>query len=188
MCGGTARRATMTIDVGGLSPRVRGNLIATSSRCSCIGSIPACAGEPARRSGSSATTPVYPRVCGGTTNAVDTKLCLSGLSPRVRGNHCLRQGTVRAVGSIPACAGEPLQGGQATARLSVYPRVCGGTGPREEPSRKGWGLSPRVRGNRPHEATATGTGGSIPACAGEPIACGFPTVPARVYPRVCGGT
>ena len=31
-------------------------------------------------------------------------------------------------------------------------------------------------------------GGSIPACAGEPMACSMAWHSAMVYPRVCGGT
>ena len=51
---------------------------------------------------------VYPRVCGGTWDVDYNDGAVKGLSPRVRGNllPALREG--RAVGSIPACAGEPL--------------------------------------------------------------------------------
>ena len=70
----------------------------------------------------------------------------------------------------------------------VYPRVCGGTGLRDEDVRTFWGLSPRVRGNPPNVADVSlmpglsprvrgnlpaaacspAHVGSIPACAGEP--------------------
>ena len=50
------------------------------------------------------------------------------------------------------------------------------------------GLSPRVRGNHGAGAGATGTHGSIPACAGEPKPTSHPSSTLKVYPRVCGGT
>ena len=51
------------------------------------------------------------------------------------------------MGSIPACAGEPLLLRSGPLRCAVYPRVCGGT--HESTSHAGGaaGLSPRVRGN-----------------------------------------
>ena len=92
------------------------------------------------------------------------------------------------LGSIPACAGEPMTDVIRGCKGKVYPRVCGGT-MNEHLHRTGaWGLSPRVRGNLPGGPAEPLHEGSIPACAGEP--CRGParwSVP-RVYPRVCGGT
>ena len=55
---------------------------------------------------------------------------------------------------------------------TVYPRVCGGTGVVND-------SGDRYRAD-----------GSIPACAGEPVAlsCRQARTPWEVYPRVCGGT
>ena len=50
------------------------------------------------------------------------------------------------------------------------------------------GVSPRVRGNPIDVYWDDGTGGSIPACAGEPPLTPDPLDPFEVYPRVCGGT
>ena len=93
VCGGTdvLTSAEGMQWVIGLSPRVRGNRLRA-----CVppwnGSIPACAGEPARQPESTAMQAV-------------------GLSPRVRGN-LPSQGdkstnAARQTRSIPACAGEP---------------------------------------------------------------------------------
>ena len=72
--------------------------------------------------------------------------------------------------------------------IEVYPRVCGGTG-RVIPERKGeFGLSPRVRGNRQRQTSVIAEAGSIPACAGEPLARFRFVLSYQVYPRVCGGT
>ena len=51
-----------------------------------IGSIPACAGEPAGGGSGEARERVYPRVCGGTKPQRACLTRIQGLSPRVRGN------------------------------------------------------------------------------------------------------
>ena len=90
---------------------------------------------------------VYPRVCGGTGLLGIALRGLGGLSPRVRGNRRRRRRLGKIPGSIPACAGEPICRVTPVCSLTVYPRVCGGTHPRQpEPGYKR-GLSPRVRGN-----------------------------------------
>ena len=66
--------------------------------------------------------------------------------------------------------------------------MCGGTARRADLERAKAGLSPRVRGNLSKWQTQLGTGGSIPACAGEPRHGDIPDQLRRVYPRVCGGT
>ena len=74
----------------------------------------------------------------------------------------------RPVGSIPACAGEPLPWRRETGSLRVYPRVCGGTTDRAAFLWVVVGLSPRVRGNLGLHTQPDPANGSIPACAGEP--------------------
>ena len=213
----------------GLSPRVRGNLQIPGGAERAARSIPACAGEPAPHFPAGGQWEVYPRVCGGTPEARDQKVCPDGLSPRVRGNlsgACRRPACPR---SIPACAGEPpgftilIAAGEVYPRVcggtrvslprwlhksglsprvrgnrgrpyscrsaeGVYPRLCGGTACGAAPPGMGQGLSPRVRGNRPPPPRCPPRPRSIPACAGEPAGTTPRKPPARVYPRVCGGT
>ena len=91
------------------------------------------------------------------------------------------------VGSIPACAGEPVTTYQSTSRSWVYPRVCGGAQTFTTNGFIDWGLSPRVRGSL-HQKHGEGfRPGSIPACAGEPCFVCWTFHGLRVYPRVCGG-
>ena len=188
VCGGTIRDESIASDMGGLSPRVRGNLDTGLLRSRWQGSIPACAGEPRTSPVDTGLLRVYPRVCGGTTTEVRVLEFGGGLSPRVRGNLGYPLGFGSLQGSIPACAGEPGLAGSPRAGRRVYPRVCGGT-------IAGWhtavgrgGLSPRVRGNLlPHNPAAEFIG-SIPACAGEPPQRVGAYILQRVYPRVCGGT
>ncbi len=111
-----------------------------------------------------------------------------GLSPRVRGNQL---GPYRRAGierSIPACAGEPPVGHADRSVALVYPRVCGGTVSGLQEAEVTGGLSPRVRGNPDAGHHRPDAGGSIPACAGEPLRLASGPPSGRVYPRVCGGT
>ena len=172
----------------GLSPRVRGNPVATAAQWALNGSIPACAGEPSPPHASASQSAVYPRVCGGTRYLGTPSGIVDGLSPRVRGNPGRRRDCTHDAGSIPACAGEP--GGfcfRFTPRW-VYPRVCGGTAVADEPLATARGLSPRVRGNRHQRISAFQSVRSIPACAGEPTGIRGAKSITEVYPRVCGGT
>ena len=68
-----------------------------------------------------------PRVCGGTLETVSWIDPGMGLSPRVRGNRGQEVRIRSAVGSIPACAGEPCCVASKQDSHKVYPRVCGGT-------------------------------------------------------------
>ena len=151
-------------------------------------SIPACAGEPRISHWLAPYLRVYPRVCGGTSGSVDGRRDVMGLSPRVRGNPPLRRLLIPNVGSIPACAGEPLQPPCPATRTRVYPRVCGGTLTGATSFSVLMGLSPRVRGNLLGVYGPVTGLGSIPACAGEPSAGQRRRHQHRVYPRVCGGT
>ena len=113
---------------------------------------------------------------------------LGGLSPRVRGNRGADAFPAAAARSIPACAGEPGAPKSGWMGREVYPRVCGGTRRTAPTTGAGTGLSPRVRGNPGCRVNTVTCGGSIPACAGEPVWQRRQRLGVRVYPRVCGGT
>ena len=127
VCGGTRRSPGHRIGICGLSPRVRGNRVPDPDDDAQSGSIPACAGEPARPGHIRPGPGVYPRVCGGTFAALCWLPGTGGLSPRVRGNPADRPAGAGAGRSIPACAGEPASGPGGRCPTLVYPRVCGGT-------------------------------------------------------------
>ena len=169
VCGGTFRSLAIARRASGLSPRVRGNPAPAWPPTGSGRSIPACAGEPGPSRPPRRERRVYPRVCGGTRTPLYTQASSVGLSPRVRGNHLRAFRRATAAGSIPACAGEPLES-QGTRGLSrVYPRVCGGTPYDTDDNRNANGLSPRVRGNRRRRSQWRRQRRSIPACAGEPL-------------------
>ena len=107
VCGGARAVPLRGEGCRGLSPRVRGSPFGHDPETTCVGSIPACAGEPPFRRAFSWTRWVYPRVCGGAM-PVRIRCCGSrGLSPRVRGSPFGHDPETTCVGSIPACAGEP---------------------------------------------------------------------------------
>ena len=188
VCGGTRLPRQPSEVPYGLSPRVRGNRRFLIRRYRRLRSIPACAGEPCPPGRRSARRGVYPRVCGGTLASARSACSVAGLSPRVRGNLSLGTQHVPAIGSIPACAGEPPWWTCFAATKRVYPRVCGGTYASGNALAILQGLSPRVRGNHLGKQRLHVTVRSIPACAGEP-GCRASRVRCRtVYPRVCGGT
>ena len=152
----------------GLSPRVRGNLRSGDGQRRQRGSIPACAGEPSPQQSGTGIEPVYPRVCGGTGSPRRPERPGTSLSPRVRGNRPWFGAAIPRKRSIPACAGEPTKNTRPSDGLRVYPRVCGGTTALGAGQWPGYGLSPRVRGNRPAAGGGVLLHRSIPACAGEP--------------------
>ena len=106
----------------------------------------------------------------------------------MRGNLEVVHGLLPRGGSIPACAGEPLDAYGKLARPEVYHSVCGGTGGRFQGQLLFQGLSPRVRGNLTSAKFLPVRRWSIPACAGEPERVGKGGQCWGVYPRVCGGT
>ena len=189
VCGGTGGNGHPAPPPTGLSPRVRGNQGEVIGQRLTTRSIPACAGEPFGSGGLPPARWVYPRVCGGTNGGIPDAWLMQGLSPRVRGNQMTYLARNQALGSIPACAGEPAALSAQRAKSWVYPRVCGGTASFTMIAIIYSGLSPRVRGNPAAAAAAAAVpSGSIPACAGEPNGIAASGVACGVYPRVCGGT
>ena len=174
--------------MGGLSPRVRGNLPWLPSRRRYAGSIPARAGEPSSMTPETYPMAVYPRACGGTYSISATGQLSNGLSPRVRGNHLAHLQHVGVPGSIPARAGEPPGPPRCGRWPGVYPRACGGTPAERWKRYRRVGLSPRVRGNRRRQSSHAEPAGSIPARAGEPTWGRRCWTHKTVYPRACGGT
>ena len=170
VCGGTQWASVDTLEISGLSPRVRGNRKKQDCARLSYRSIPACAGEPSSLPSHVLLSRVYPRVCGGTLDSGGTKIGDTGLSPRVRGNQPTAPGSDDLHRSIPACAGEPATRGTTAAPARVYPRVCGGTCVHRGRKKRRRGLSPRVRGNRLRLDFLVDPLRSIPACAGEPLA------------------
>ena len=188
VCGGTFNISHIAFSLQGLSPRVRGNLVSALKIDTISGTIPACAGEPRSTSLVNDRNRDYPRVCGGTVQCASATIRRSGLSPRVRGNQITSIICPLAVGTIPACAGEPTLCLPVCPVGEDYPRVCGGTIYCDFLYTPKLGLSPRVRGNHHALSRRDQRLGTIPACAGEPSMKSTSGSINGDYPRVCGGT
>ena len=92
----------------GLSPRVRGSRYTDGATRPRPGSIPACAGQPAKHDCYAHYQQVYPRVCGAAGPWCECSPCVQGLSPRVRGSLKAARDWLNHRRSIPACAGQPI--------------------------------------------------------------------------------
>ena len=124
-CGGTDNPAGLSPSEPGLSPRLRGNPGVPVEPGPGYGSIPALAGEPSAGCRSRDPHRVYPRACGGTCRTLRIPSEFQGLSPRLRGNpgHCNAHRAGR--GSIPALAGERMDGAEVNAHHWSIPALAG---------------------------------------------------------------
>ena len=149
VCGGAHEGFPGRTPAWGPSPRVRGSQSQRVTHIPAFGSIPACAGEPRGWWRRRARERVHPRVCGGANQVFHAPPGCMGPSPRVRGSLAGGALVVLALGSIPACAGEPLRGMLHFSMWRVHPRVCGGALYEADARQLGQGPSPRVRGSQP---------------------------------------
>ena len=124
--GGNSMAQLMSRCDGGLSPRGRGKRKGLGSQAGRSRSIPAWAGETARRTRRAGMESVYPRVGGGNRRFGLLASSGTGLSPRGRGKPGYRNSQWLYRGSIPAWAGETPPERRSIASTAVYPRVGGG--------------------------------------------------------------
>ena len=129
---------------------------------------------------------VYPRVYGESSPPPPPSRSPPGLSPRVRGILGTYGQVDRAVGSIPACTGNPDRAHSAPCGPGVYPRVYGESQSEYHAPWEIMGLSPRVRGIPLPILFESDDAGSIPACTGNPRESEILVELAWVYPRVYG--
>ena len=155
----------------GLSPRGRGKLYACKMPLGIRRSIPAWAGETPPAKPDMRNIAVYPRVGGGNGGRKSVWPGRGGLSPRGRGKRGGRVPAIHQPWSIPAWAGETARGGDWTFKMKVYPRVGGGNPRHQHIASGAEGLSPRGRGKHRLIHYISAVFWSIPAWAGETIAC-----------------
>ena len=172
----------------GLSPLARGNLVLAPRLSWRAGPIPACAGQPTSRAGTSASSWAYPRLRGATISSSSAACSRVGLSPLARGNLVLAAADLARVGPIPACAGQPGPRGGQSRRRRAYPRLRGATSWLAPVSERPTGLSPLARGNLLAPRDEVRAPGPIPACAGQPARTRARVPCRRAYPRLRGAT
>ncbi len=144
--GGAAHVEARIGSDAGRSPRARGSPAEAYALPWSLGSIPACAGEPASGACTPGCDTVDPRVRGGAVvrevtereglgrsprargslEALAQKLVAAGRSPRARGSRTCATPKRPREGSIPACAGEPPTRTSSGRHGRVDPRVRGG--------------------------------------------------------------
>ena len=192
----------------GPSPRGRGNPTTNRPASAIRRSIPAWAGKPRASDRRTACVAVHPRVGGETRFGGQCPKCMTGPSPRGRGN---RQPHIQAHPggrSIPAWAGKPRAKGKKVDAVPVHPRV-GGETRYEVDDKTGQGVHPRVggetalstvidshvegpsprgRGNLEVDHELVSLDGSIPAWAGKPHRPRDDQRQRSVHPRVGGET
>ena len=110
--------------------------------------IPTCVGQPAVAATSHPRPAAYPHVCGATNKPLRKWNDLSGLSPRVWGNHYGFVWRDGKIGPIPTCVGQPRTAVFNPIRGGAYPHVCGATYGVPALNTRWEGLSPRVWGNQ----------------------------------------
>ena len=170
----------------GSSPRVRGTPELRYKYEVNGGIIPACAGNTSTTRERRCRPRDHPRVCGEHSLAAYTITLNPGSSPRVRGTRFSGVGHDRAVGIIPACAGNTefcmLNWGMG----GDHPRVCGEHRTLLPTRSDTAGSSPRVRGTPSHPIHERRWSGIIPACAGNTSHSSHRHWCRRDHPRVCG--
>jgi len=173
---------------GGLSPRTRGNPQRTLDQSLRAGPIPAHAGQPPLAGTSYGAGRAYPRARGATLGVERDLGVHQGLSPRTRGNRWGGAHVLRALGPIPAHAGQPGGLEPFDAPVGAYPRARGATVVNFFSTMKGAGLSPRTRGNLRMPQGRGAAPGPIPAHAGQPVKVPLEVNSTTAYPRARGAT
>ena len=172
----------------GLSPRLRGNLLARRALQNSRRSIPALTGKPRQVRRRIGCDKVYPRAYGETSRCRSYRGGGGGLSPRLRGNRDRTAGGCLRGRSIPALTGKPRAADLTAGAAGVYPRAYGETRRRRPRRPTEAGLSPRLRGNQKYARQRAGSKRSIPALTGKPAGSSRRRANRRVYPRAYGET
>ncbi len=205
-CGATASRGMCIGPPSGLSPRMRGYLLAVLLRCHVIGSIPADAGLPCRSRRCRGRCKVYPRGCGATQLEGCVGVGREGLSPRMRGYRPIANPVGERLGSIPADAGLPQSGVVERRLAEVYPRGCGATpatvcqepgatgpslriSPRKDDSLSQGRTAPSTKERHGPDATIVLASGRRRCAAGTwdavTVPCATPPKPPALVPATC---
>ncbi len=110
----------------------------------------------------------------------------SGSSPHARGTHPARHVRRAAGRFIPACAGNAIGGHRRFRPDAVHPRMRGERRSALAMARAAAGSSPHARGTRPLGLLQWQGLRFIPACAGNAVFRGNPSVNDAVHPRMRG--
>ena len=145
--GATQVGSPIPVEVLGLSPLARGNLVRAVDRAAQLGPIPARAGQPRPSCAARRQSRAYPRSRGATPLGWRMRRWPSGLSPLARGNPLAASSALIPMGPIPARAGQPASRPICSPTARAYPRSRGATRAEAAGRQLAEGLSPLARGN-----------------------------------------
>ena len=186
MCGEHITAILARVLQQGSSPRVRGTPSAYIKAYTCLGIIPACAGNTPYFCTLISNLGDHPRVCGEHDKVGEQEAEELGSSPRVRGTRGSGRLSSGHRGIIPACAGNTRRCTTFRGTGGDHPRVCGEHWLSRSRHAAFVGSSPRVRGTRPRILLASFAFGIIPACAGNTAKVIETWGNDWDHPRVCG--
>ena len=187
-CAGNAHPLRACIRCQSVHPRIRGERAGPGSdRTKPVGSSPhargtrqgltrepgrhrfilACAGNACAGRPRLPQSAVHPRMCGECLPAASTTSILIGSSPHVRGTPPGYRLPAAQRRSIPACAGNALDGISRKAVNTVHPRMRGEHRTYSFTTRVTTGSSPHVRGTLLQDRERLPPERFIPACAGN---------------------
>ena len=109
VCGAAGLDDSVSHICRGLSPRVWGSPVMTTSTKESKGSIPTCVGQPKPAGSAGCAREVYPHVCGAASGHTRRAIAEGGLSPRVWGSQREALAYRTKQRSIPTCVGQPSQ-------------------------------------------------------------------------------
>ncbi len=175
MCGERSSVACVhTVPIGS-SPHARGTRQGLTREPGRHRFILACAGNACAGRPRLPQSAVHPRMCGECLPAASTTSILIGSSPHVRGTPPGYRLPAAQRRSIPACAGNALDGISRKAVNTVHPRMRGEHRTYSFTTRVTTGSSPHVRGTLLQDRERLPPERFIPACAG--------TAPGRPGPH-----
>ena len=146
VCGEHARFFTHMSMISGSSPRMRGTLEDFPAHRPCDGIIPAYAGNTRSAPRNRKPSWDHPRVCGEHRRMKRNPFEIAGSSPRMRGTLRSSSRSVRAIGIIPAYAGNTRAWLVSRLLTRDHPRVCGEHVDEAIVHSLSKGSSPRMRG------------------------------------------
>ena len=186
VCGANGPFITVSTQIFGSSPRMRGKRRAVQGLPGGGRIIPAHAGQTSSSPSICQQRPDHPRACGANQAAGLNAGILGGSSPRMRGKLSPTTSRYNFPRIIPAHAGQTAPYVHRTFCRADHPRACGANGGANCRRWHAIGSSPRMRG-KPRLCTAAISAlRIIPAHAGQ--TCGGRRGPAcsADHPRACG--
>ena len=186
VCGERVYNSSVTGQLSGSSPRMRG----TRCRSRAVGGsarfIPAYAGNARPQWPRCCRRAVHPRVCGERPSAAYRARGQCGSSPRMRGTLRNYRPSRPSVRFIPAYAGNASELPTKPSLRPVHPRVCGERVLPAATFEFHRGSSPRMRGTHNRRFSGATVCRFIPAYAGNAQPANGEIISAPVHPRVCG--